>query len=123
MGQRVPRTRASGKWTEARYWAFIRGLLRAGFQKWPAKHTAKLRARRSVEGQSHTYEYICANCLFWFKDKEVQVDHIVGAGSLKCYADIPGFTERLFCETEGLQVLCKPCHQEKTNEERKQRNV
>jgi 5-methylcytosine-specific restriction endonuclease McrA len=28
---------------------------------------------------------------------------------------------RLYCEAENLQVLCKPCHKDKTNAERKER--
>jgi hypothetical protein len=40
---------------------------------------------------------------------------------LKDYSDLPGFVERMFCEVEGFQLLCKGCHQTKTNEERKAR--
>jgi 5-methylcytosine-specific restriction endonuclease McrA len=28
----------------------------------------------------------------------------------------------LFCESDDLQVLCKTCHQKKTNEERRRRS-
>ena len=55
--------------------------------------------------------------------KETQVDHIVSCGSLRSFEDLPGFTERLLCETSGLQVVCKKCHQKKTNEEREQRKA
>lgn len=48
--------------------------------------------------------------------KEVQIDHIEPAGSLKGFDDLPGFVERLFCEVDGLQVLCKDgCHNKKTH--------
>jgi 5-methylcytosine-specific restriction endonuclease McrA len=50
--------------------------------------------------------------------KETQVDHIVPAGKLSSYKDIAGFAERLFCEADGMQVLCTECHQKKTNAER-----
>ena len=53
-----------------------------------------------------------------FTNKEVEVDHIVPAGSLKTFDDLPEFVERMFCEADGFQVLCKPCHQLKTNAER-----
>lgn len=52
-------------------------------------------------------------------EKEVQIDHIVEVGSLTCSNDLPGFVDRLFCEVEGFQTLCKPCHQVKTNSARK----
>ena len=117
--QRVKRTRAGGQWTEARYWQFIRSLLRQGFQRYPVKQMVKTDNRRKVTGQRHKFEYLCAECGGWFKDKEVNVDHIVPAGSLKDYSDLPGFVKRLYCEADGLQILCKPCHDAKTAKERK----
>jgi 5-methylcytosine-specific restriction endonuclease McrA len=119
--QRVQRTRAGNTWTEARYWQFIRSALRQAYSRYPAKFQAKKAVERLVTGKRHKYEYKCAECNDWFQGKETQVDHIVGAGSLSSYDDLPGFAERLFCEAEGMQVLCKPCHQLKTNAERKER--
>jgi len=47
--------------------------------------------------------------------KEIQVDHVEPCGSLKTFEDLPGFVRRLFCEADGLQVLCKAnCHRRKT---------
>lgn len=116
--QRVQRTRAGNTWTEARYWQFIRSALRQAYSRYPAKFQAKKAVERTVTGKRHKYEYKCAECEEWFQGKEVQVDHIVGAGALSSYDDIAGFAERLFCEAEGMQILCKPCHQLKTNAER-----
>ena len=115
----VPRTRAGDTWTEARYWSFIRSALRGAWGRYPVKHQVKLANRKTVKGKKHRFEYNCVHCNGWFQDKETQVDHIIGAGSLKSYDDLPGFVERLFCEAKNLQVLCKPCHQVKTNHERK----
>ena len=111
MPRRVERTRASGTWTEARYFGFIRSALRSAFQKYPVKYHAKRQAM--VEGG-----YECASCSGVFKSGEVHVDHIEPCGSLKTYEDLPAFVERMFCEVDGFQVLCKPCHQDKTNAER-----
>lgn len=118
MGKRVPRTRAGGKWTEARYWSFIRSALRRASVSYPVKHELKMRVRREVKGKQHKFEYPCNTCGKWFPDKNIDVDHIKPAGSLKSYSDLAGFVERLFCEEDNLQILCKPCHQEKTNQER-----
>ena len=115
----VPRTRAGGTWTEARYWSFIRSALRGAWGRYPVKHQVKLANRKTVKGKKHRFEYNCVHCNGWFQDKDTQVDHIIGAGSLKRYEDLPGFVERLFCESKNLQVLCKPCHQIKTNHERR----
>lgn len=71
-----------------------------------------------MTGQRHKYEYKCAECGEWHQGKNVQVDHIVPAGPLSSYEDIAGFAENLFCEASGMQVMCKPCHQLKTNAER-----
>ena len=115
MGKRVERTRAGGTWTEARYFGFIRNALRSAFQKYPVKHAAKRAA--SVVTESGT-RYRCATCNKLFKGTETHVDHIEPCGSLKTFEDLPGFVERMYCEVDGFQVLCKPCHQLKTNAER-----
>lgn len=119
--QLVPRTHAGGTWTKAKYFAFIRSALRQAATRYPVKFQVKEANRRTVTGKRWRYEYQCVECTKWFKDKEVQVDHIEPAGSLKEYTDLPAFAERLFCEPDGLQVMCKPCHQTKTNAEREER--
>ena len=50
--------------------------------------------------------------------KEVEIDHIISCGSLKCYDDLPGFVERLFCEADNIRVVCKPCHKAHTKKSR-----
>lgn len=64
--------------------------------------------------------YQCSSCLCDFPRKEVQVDHIVEAGSLRSFDDLPGFVERLFVEQEGLTVLCLGCHNIKTHNKKEQ---
>jgi len=49
------------------------------------------------------------------------VDHVRPAGALRSFDDLPGFVARLFCEKEGLQVLCNECHLKKSNLEREHR--
>ena len=111
MSKKIPRTRNDGQWTEARYFSFIRTLLRSGWNRWGPRNTAK----RAAKVAYNTYE--CAHCGGWFGTREVELDHVVPCGSLRTFDDLPGFVERMFCEAEGFQVLCKPCHQVKTNEE------
>lgn len=120
--QLVPRTRAGGSFTESQYWSFIRSGLRSKSLRYPAKFLALNAAKKTVRGKKHRYEYQCAHCDKWFKGTEIEVDHIEGCGSLKSAEDLPRFVSRLFCEPEDLQVLCKPCHHNKTQEERKIRN-
>lgn len=52
--------------------------------------------------------------------KSVEVNHIIPVGSLRNYQDLPGFCERLFVEDpKSLEVVCKDCHLEITQEQRK----
>ena len=115
--------KAGGKWTEARYWGFIRSALRRAWMRYPVKHQALKEARRNSQSANKRlkYEYQCNVCKEWFRGDEVQVDHKKPAGSLRDYKDLPLFVENLFCEPDNLQVLCKPCHKTKTNKERKKR--
>lgn len=121
---RVERTRASGEWSEAQFWSFIRSGLRQLSRRWPplVRHVY-LQSRRDYRGDNkrQKHEYQCSACGDWFMRKNIQADHIAECGSLKSFADLPGFVERLLCEVEGLRLLCETCHQERTNEERRKR--
>lgn len=114
---KVPKTRNNATLTESAFWGFIRSTLRNASRWWKPIAACKLKSRRAYKGTNKTqkWEYKCNHCKKWFMDKEVQVDHIVDAGTLTCAEDIAGFVERLFCEEDGFQTLCKPCHQIKTN--------
>jgi len=99
----VPRTRNAGTWTESQFYGALRSHLRRGFRFWKPIMQAKEAAKRPAVGKGRLkWEYQCALCESWFKGLE----------------DLPGFVERLTAET-GYRVLCKPCHQGVTNEERK----
>ena len=49
--------------------------------------------------------------------KETNVHHRTPCGSLTCFADLPGFVERLFCEADKLEVICKACHKKEHHPE------
>lgn len=108
------------EWSTARFWGFIRSSLRSASNKYPPKYQAKNDAKRDYKGDNkrQKYEYQCSACKNWFPAKMVEVDHIIPAGRLSSYEDLPGFVERLFCAKEGLRVVCKPCHKEITNKEK-----
>ncbi len=111
------RTRNAGTMTESMFWSSIRSILRRRTIWWQPIKIAKQNSRRPNQGDNkrQKWEYQCSACKEWFSDKEVEVDHIIPAGSLTCAADLPGFVERLFCEVDGFTVLCKPCHHKKTH--------
>lgn len=103
-----------GQWTRARYFQFLRSALRTASMKWnPIWQCLKLAeygVRVNPKTKRKAMHFTCSGCESSFPRKEVQVDHIIPAGSLTCHEDLPGFVERLFCEVDGLRVLCIDCH-------------
>lgn len=114
----VEKTRCGGTLTEAAFWGFLRSGLRAKYQKWGPRFAALLNARSKYEGRNprQRWQFECAICKNQFAQKEVEVDHITPCGSLRGWDDLVGFTQRLFCEIDGLRVLCKSCHKQVTKE-------
>lgn len=112
--------RNAGTMTEAAFWSFIRSALRQKSRWWKPISLCKQKARRNYKGPNkrQKYEYQCNYCKKWFADKNINVDHIIPAGTLTCANDLPGFVERLFVEVDGLQVLCSGCHNIKTQKEK-----
>lgn len=107
-------------WSEAKFWAFVRSGLRAKWQRFPSRYAALAQAKRAYVGdnKNQKWEYQCAACQCWFLQKDVAVDHIHPAGTLKTYSDLPAFVQKLFVGLNKLQVLCKACHKDKTAKER-----
>jgi 5-methylcytosine-specific restriction endonuclease McrA len=118
---RSPKVRNAGTMTESAFWSFIRSGLRQKSRWWKPITECKLKAKRIYKGPNkrQKFEYQCNSCKAWFAEKNVNVDHIIGAGSLNCGADLDGFVNRLFCESDNLQVLCTKCHDYKTKLEKK----
>ena len=116
-----PKTRNNGTMTESAFWSFIRSGLRQKSRWWKPITQCKLNAKRAYKGplKRQKFEYQCNSCKKWYAEKNINVDHICPAGSLNSAQDLPGFVERLFCETDNLQCLCVTCHDKKTKDERK----
>lgn len=117
---RLARTRNAGTMTESMFWSMIRSALRQKSRWWKPVSQCKQESKRAYKGKNkrQKWEYQCNKCKNWFKSDEVNVDHIEPAGSLNCSNDLPAFVDTLFCEVDNLQVLCKTCHDEKTQLER-----
>jgi len=75
-----------------------------------------------IKTQTHTKELqLLKDKLTIFGRKDINVDHVVPVVSVtntQKDQSLDTFAERLYCEVDGLQVLCKPCHTIKTNEEK-----
>lgn len=122
MKKKVVKDRNGGTWTESQYFSAIRSALRAKFRFWRPMTNVLNKASRPYKGPNKLQkkEYQCKKCKKWYKRTEVEIDHITEAGSLRTYADIVPFLKRLTKENESAyQVLCKPCHKEKTDSYKK----
>lgn len=113
-------------WTSARFASFIKSALRAASRRWPQKHEALKKScigkRLNKATGNDVFHYKCAACANLFKAVEVQVDHVNPVVSVeKGFEGWDVYIERMFCEADGYQVLCKPCHAIKTANERKLR--
>lgn len=122
---KVEKTRCSGTWTEARYNSFIKSGIRSLTRKWKpmfdALNDAKAWKLINKSTGREAMHYRCAGCGELFPLKEVVVDHIepiVPTDREWTWDDI---IARALVEKEGFQVLCKPCHQPKSNEENAER--
>ena len=121
---RNPKVRNGGEWTEARFWGFIRSLLRQGSIRWRPRNQCEERARRPAVpedgyNKQTKWVYQCCECKCWKNRKGMEIDHIIPAGELRKAEDLPGFVSRLFCEVDGFQMLCIDCNNAKKEAVRK----
>lgn len=117
----VQRTRNGGTQTQAGHMGNIRSMLRSLSRWWkPMQLALKASSTTYTVGRAKRVMFLCAQCNKLHERKNVEVNHIEPAGSLKDYNDLPSFCEKLFVEDiTKLEVLCKPCHLAITAEQRK----
>lgn len=117
--QTEDKPRNGGRWTEGRFAAFVTSALRAASRRWPPKYErladACVGVRKNKRTGRDAKHYRCAMCEECFPQSGVQVDHVIAIGKTQLWDE---FIEKLFCEKDNLQVVCKPCHKEKTKKER-----
>ncbi len=118
--------RNGGEWTEARFKSFVTSALRAASRRWPPKYAALKAAFVGKQVNAKTgkmaMHYKCAKCKKLFVAADVQVDHIKPVvDPKKGFVSWDDFINRIFCEIENLQTLCKPCHKVKTDKEKLER--
>lgn len=101
--------------TEAQFISFVKSALRSKSRFWLPASEVKKAAKRAYG------LYECAQCHQIVRAKDTVIDHIepvVDPYQNPTDFDWNLFIERLFCEKQGLQLLCKLCHTEgKTAEE------
>lgn len=118
-----PLTRCDGKWTEAQFHSFIKNNLRSATRKWSPIQQVKKKAHRA-RGQ-----YECAECkeivppTYFDEEKRKRMKNIFIDHRVPIIDPAVGFTtwddciNRMYCDSENLQLLCKSCHKIKSQEE------
>lgn len=104
--------RCGGRWTEAQYISFIRSTLRGAFLRYPVRGDVLREYRKPYGGEDKRIKWVyeCSFCHKDFFQSQVHIDHIVECGKLTKLEHATTFIENLFCEIDGLRILCKPCH-------------
>lgn len=117
----------NGLWTQSRFQSFIKSALRSASVKWPPRYTVLNEAFTGTKTNKATgrkaKHFRCNRCKGEFVQKDVQVNHIIPVVPLSGFTTWDEVVDRLFCEKEGLEVLCKPCHKEVTKEENDSRKI
>lgn len=117
-----PKTRCSGQWTEARFNSFIKSLLRSGTRRWAPIQEVKKEARvaRGLYECKECKQHVAPTYRDGKNRKQnIFVDHII-----PIVDPATGFTnwddciQRMFCEKDNLQLLCKDCHDVKSEKEK-----
>jgi 5-methylcytosine-specific restriction endonuclease McrA len=131
---RAKKTRNNNTMTEAGLKNFIISLLRKSNFSWkPKKETAlKCRSDKKLVNLKTGKENMaskCEVCETLIFEKELKVDHIEPIVPVEGWGDTTEwlgvnwneYLSRMFVESDGLQGICKPCHDIKTKQENKQR--
>ena len=123
--------------TESAFFGKIRAALRQQWKYSQAHKDAIKRATRPYTGAGQRRISIICECCNteYARQEKIEVEsakkgimrsasayvvhHIIPCGSLKCWADIRGFAERLFCKVDKLLVLCYTCHKKAHEKEGK----
>lgn len=119
--------RNGGEWTTARYVSFVKGGLRSLSQRWPPRNqcinNACVGTRINPSSGRSAKHYKCAACGGEFVRKEVEANHINPVVPVTGFDSWTGVIERLLCELDGWEALCKPCHKKVSATENAERKV
>lgn len=109
---KVAKPFADGTMTATAFFGMLRSTLRKRSIYWPCINNCRDEAKVPYVGPNkrRKWSYKCNRCQKLHDLKSVAVHHKIECGSLKCFEDIPGFVERLFCNKEHLELICDKCH-------------
>lgn len=117
----------NGQWTPARFNSYIKGGLRSISVRWPPRYgvlnAACTGQQINPKSGRLAKHYRCNKCKGVFPAKEVEVNHIESVVPLSGFTTWDEVIKRMFCEAEGLEVVCKPCHKLISQQERDERKL
>lgn len=102
---------------DKRFRSFLMSALRKASRFWsPARECLQnARLERGI--------YKCKLCSKVVSSKDIKVDHIDPVIPINGFETWDEVINRLFCEVEGYQAICKTCHDDKTKKENDQRRA
>lgn len=112
---RIPRTHNGGTMTSAAFFGMLRNMFRQkSMHVWKPISQVKNEAKVLYKGTNKRQRvaFKCGQCGNEVASSKCAVHHKVPCGSLTSFADISSFCQRLFCEKDGLILLCDKCHTE-----------
>lgn len=115
--------------TPARFHSFIKSVLRGASMKWPPINAVrkKARVRRGYYLCNGCKQVVPASIVVTLKNgktkrvKNAIVDHIDPVIPPSGFTSWDEVVDRMFVDEEGLQLLCRACHEEKTKRETDER--
>ena len=123
--QKILPTRCGGTWSDAKYNSFIKSALRTASVRWPPRYQCLHDAfvERGINPSTGRLAklYKCCKCKGIFTQANIEINHITPVVPLEGFSSWDALIERLFCEKDGLEAVCKPCHKLITAGENKQR--
>ena len=120
---KTPKPFNSGKWTVARKRSFVMSALRKA--QWPVKYEALKLSRCGKMINPATGKpcnaHLCPICNERHIEANMAIDHIEPIIPITGHDSYDNIIDRLLCELDGFQVICKPCHKLKTDIENQAR--
>ena len=112
LKRKVDKPFADGSLSNAAFFGMIRSALRNKSRFFPSIKACRERAKHPYKGENKRQKWVyeCEMCHNLKDAKYTCVHHLEGAGALSSFEDLPGFTERLFCNSDKLILLCNDCH-------------
>lgn len=99
---------------------YLVGVLRKASYRYPERYAAK---KAALIPGTKPQLFRCNLCQGSFTSEDSQVDHIQPVVGINGFSSWDVYIDSLFVTRDRLQVLCRPCHKEKTKRENAERRA